>query len=183
VLQRAAMLDGLTGIPNRRHFDELLEREWRRGMRENRPVSLVLIDVDDFTLYNETHGQQGGDMCLRRIAGELKVAVGRGGDLIARFENDAFAVILPGNDEAGARIVADSLRGRVADLGITHEGYTPEGHVSVSAVYATAVPSRDGSPSDLVAAARRDLGRVRKSHDSGTEAYFSLREDSLPGVG
>lgn len=119
-LMRLSSADGLTGIANRRRFDEALLKEWRRCAREARPLALLLIDVDFFKPFNDNYGHQAGDECLKAVARALSQTLHRPSDLAARYGGEEFAVILPGTDEAGALAVAEALRAAVQQMGIAH---------------------------------------------------------------
>lgn len=141
LLARLALTDGLCGIPNRRSFDLSLEREWRRGLRFVRPLSMVLIDVDMFKSYNDQYGHPAGDACLRRIAEIIEDCLERPGDLVARYGGEEFACILPETEGDGAALIAEQLRCAVLGAGISHGGAPAGGHVSISAGVATMIPS------------------------------------------
>ncbi len=143
-LQLISTQDGLTGIPNRRHFDETLEREWRRAARSRRPLSLLMLDIDSFKLFNDTEGHQAGDDCLRNVARALSDTLHRAGDVIARYGGEEFAVLLPATDAGHALQVAEALRSRIEALRMPH-GASPLGIITVSIGAATAVPPRDGT--------------------------------------
>ena len=136
--------DGLTGIPNRRHFDETLGREWRRAARSRRPLSLLMLDIDYFKFFNDTEGHQAGDACLRNVALALSETLHRAGDMIARYGGEEFAVLLPETDAEHALQVGEALRRRVEALQLPHAA-SPLGIVTASIGVATAVPPRDGS--------------------------------------
>ncbi|MBI2305713.1 MAG: diguanylate cyclase [Rhodocyclales bacterium] len=119
-LRRLTSLDGLTGIANRRHFQETLDREWRRSMRKGSEFSILMCDVDGFKAFNDTLGHQAGDECLRRVAQALAGAMVRGGDFVARYGGEEFAAILPDTPLAGALVVAERMRGAIRALDIEH---------------------------------------------------------------
>jgi diguanylate cyclase (GGDEF)-like protein len=119
-LRALTLLDGLTGISNRRHFDEQLDVEIRRARRAGASVALLLIDVDHFKSFNDTFGHQQGDQCLRAVAKVIAALVCRSGDLAARYGGEEFAVLLPKTDLAGATELADALRIAVRALGLEH---------------------------------------------------------------
>jgi diguanylate cyclase (GGDEF)-like protein/PAS domain S-box-containing protein len=121
-LQQLASTDGLTGLSNRRTFDNALERECRRAERAAQQVALVLIDVDRFKNYNDHYGHQQGDNCLRQVAQSVVSTFRRPGDLAARYGGEEFVVILPETDELGAMYVAEKFRSAVQALGIEHGG-------------------------------------------------------------
>jgi diguanylate cyclase (GGDEF)-like protein/PAS domain S-box-containing protein len=122
-LAQLASLDGLTGVANRRSFDEALDREWLRCAREGLPISLLLIDLDHFKAMNDHYGHQRGDECLRQVGATLGVAVRRAGDLSARYGGEEFVILLPGTDAAGALSVAERVRAEIEALAFPHIGY------------------------------------------------------------
>jgi diguanylate cyclase (GGDEF)-like protein len=132
-LRRNSTIDALTGIPNRRRFDETLETEWLRARRASQPLALIMIDVDHFKLYNEQYGHPAGDACLRAVAHALRSACTRPGDLVARYGGEAFAMLLPETGVSGAERVAQRLLDGVVALQIPHAGSTTARHVTVSA--------------------------------------------------
>ena len=127
-LTRLSSLDGLTGISNRRQFDETLLREWRRLGRQGRPLSMLLCDVDYFKQFNDGYGHQVGDECLKAVARTLKDTLRRPADLVARYGGEEFAVILPDTEITGALQVAEAMRSAVEGLNITHR-YSKGGSV------------------------------------------------------
>ncbi len=156
-LERLSREDGLTGIANRRHFEEALESEWRRASRTRTPLSVVMIDIDDFKPFNDTLGHQRGDECLRRVAASLAGVLHRAGDLVARYGGDEFVAILPVMDRAGALEMADVLRHRVEDLGIPSQGARGSSVLTVSVGVSTHFPDEEGSAEALLAAADKAL--------------------------
>jgi diguanylate cyclase (GGDEF)-like protein len=120
LLERLAALDGLTEIPNRRAFDATLQKEWKRAVRESRPIAMLMIDVDLFKQYNDHYGHAAGDECLRRVAHTLAQQLHRGGDFIARYGGEEFAVVLADTDQAGACEVAEHLRRAISTMEIPH---------------------------------------------------------------
>ncbi len=163
-LRGLAAIDGLTGLANRRRFDEQLEREWRRALREAGSLSLVMIDVDHFKRYNDTYGHPLGDTCLRRIAGALGEGARRPGDLAARYGGEEFVLLLPGTPLDGARHVAKQLRRTINDLDIEHRSSAVAAHVTVSLGVASAAPhSAGGSPAGLLRLADQALYDAKRS--------------------
>ena len=142
-LTRLSAVDGLTGIANRRQFDEFLAREWARGTRHETEISLLMCDVDFFKQYNDLYGHQTGDECLRAVAQALASRVKRPTDLVARYGGEEFAVILPDTDLEGARQLGEAMRSEIERLGIAHGG-GKDGIVTMSIGVACTVPNRDG---------------------------------------
>jgi diguanylate cyclase (GGDEF)-like protein len=126
-LKTLAASDGLTGLANRRSFDQTLAMEWARAGRTKKPLSLVLVDVDHFKLYNDLHGHQKGDECLRAVASIIGETALRPADLSARYGGEEFAIIMPETDQRGALKVAERLRATLAKLQLKHgaEGAGP----------------------------------------------------------
>ncbi len=116
MLQRLMNSDGLTGLSNRRHFDEYLELEWRRAMREQQQLSLLMIDVDYFKAYNDSFGHLAGDEALRQVAEAIRGSCSRPSDLPARYGGEEFALVLPNTSPGGARLIAEKLRQTVLAL-------------------------------------------------------------------
>ncbi|MGM3307677.1 diguanylate cyclase domain-containing protein [Anabaena sp. WFMT] len=149
-LQLFALLDGLTGVANRRKFDEYLNLEWQRLARENLPLSLLLCDVDFFKNYNDTYGHLTGDYCLQQIAKALKLAVKRPTDLVARYGGEEFAVILSNTDFQGAISVAEDIRQKVYNLKIPHAQSRVDKFVTVSIGVTTIFPNIKTIPNTLI---------------------------------
>ena len=149
-LPRLSSLDGLTGISNRRQFDETLLREWRRLGRQGRPLSMLLCDVDYFKQFNDAYGHQVGDECLKAVARTLKDTLRRPADLVARYGGEEFAVILPDTEITGALQVAEAMRSAVEGLNITHSYSKGASVVTISIGVASTTPSRTGSDSSVL---------------------------------
>jgi len=139
-LQRLSITDGLTGIANRRMFDEMLAREWRRCARMQKPLSLIMVDIDYFKQYNDSYGHLLGDACLRKVAEQVARSASRPGDLAARYGGEEFAFILGETDMDGAKLVANRICQHVEDLKLEH-GASPSHFVTVSCGVSTVVPS------------------------------------------
>ncbi len=152
-LQNLAESDGLTGIANRRTFDDRLRLEWLRAQREGLPLSLALIDVDFFKRFNDGYGHQQGDECLRQVASTVAAALFRPGDLAARYGGEEFAVIMPGTLEHGANAVAERICDRIRQLALPHAHSDVAAHVTVSIGIATLTPAADADYPALVSAA------------------------------
>lgn len=152
-LERLATLDGLTQIPNRRRFDEYLEQEWRRLTREQQPLALLLIDVDDFKRFNDCYGHQEGDRCLYWVAQAINRSIKRPADLVARYGGEEFAAVLPNTDLEGATTVAQTIRAEVERLQIPHAESSIGKWVTLSLGIACTIPTQATSPNSLLMAA------------------------------
>jgi diguanylate cyclase (GGDEF)-like protein len=158
-LEKLATRDGLTGLANRRCFDDTLAAEWARALRQSQPISLLMVDVDNFKAYNDANGHLGGDECLKRIATAVASEM-RANDLVARYGGEEFAVILPNQALKGAAIVAERIRRRVEQLQLP-SGLAPLRKVTVSIGAATAIAGPDNCASELVAIADAALYRAK----------------------
>lgn len=139
-LRELSATDGLTRVANRRMFDEALEREWGRAMREGEPLSLVMADIDNFKNYNDIYGHVAGDYCLQQVAAALRVSAHRSGDVIARYGGEEFVVVLPRTGAEQAREIAEKIRQQIQSLGIVHSGNPASHYVTLSVGVATEVP-------------------------------------------
>ncbi len=166
-LRDLAGLDGLTGLPNRRTFDDALKNEWRRAMRTKEPLSLLMIDLDHFKTYNDNLGHASGDQCLTTVAGVIAGSVRRAGDLPARYGGEEFAVILPSTGAAGATEVAENFRKLLEAKAIRHPENTAGPFVTASVGTATATPKTQDKIEEILRFAdqalyhAKDLGRNR----------------------
>jgi diguanylate cyclase (GGDEF)-like protein len=171
-LRKMATIDPLTGIANRRRWDEAVELEWRRARRAGRALSLGFVDVDHFKTYNDHYGHTLGDVCLRTVAKALTGACLRPADLVARFGGEEFSVLLPETAEEGAEHLARRVLSAIDELGIPHAA-SPTAHVlTVSVGMATYTPARpplrspsslEGSPAALAEAADRALYSAKRA--------------------
>lgn len=157
-----AATDQLTGLANRRRFNEELEREWRRAARDENPLSLLLLDVDHFKRYNDTYGHPSGDKVLKAVAETIEGVLHRPSDLAARWGGEEFVVLLPGAPLAGAIAVAERVRAAVEALQIPHSG-SGAGCLTISLGIATAFPGRNLSIEPLVAEADANLYEAKNS--------------------
>ena len=162
-LRKLSVVDGLTGIANRRNFDEELARIWRRAQRESAPVSLVLIDIDHFKKYNDHYGHLAGDDCLRRVAQTLQEAVKRPFDLVARYGGEEFAVVLPDTDGPGSYPLAEEMRKAVERLDIAHAASAVSSRVTISSGVAAIAPEAGAQPDGLIAAADACLYEAKRA--------------------
>jgi diguanylate cyclase (GGDEF)-like protein len=160
-LQYLALADGLTGVANRRRFEDFLAAEWRRASRSHGPISLLLLDIDHFKLYNDRYGHQAGDECLARIAAAVTAAVSRPSDLLARFGGEEFVIVLGGTDLQGALMIAREASAIVQGLRIPHAGSPTSEVVTVSIGAAATAVSDTMSESALIRAADAALYRAK----------------------
>ena len=157
MLEALSTTDGLTGLSNRRRFDEFLEREWRRSMRQHSCISLILMDIDYFKEYNDFYGHLAGDECLKRVAGVLLNVVRRAGDLAARYGGEEFACILPDTDAEGAMVVAARIMEGLEGLAMAHVRSPSVDHVTMCCGVATLVPEKEQTASELIRVSDRLL--------------------------
>jgi diguanylate cyclase (GGDEF)-like protein len=162
-LERMAMLDGLTHIANRRRFDAVLQQEWRRCLREHQPMSLLMLDVDDFKAYNDEYGHQAGDRVLISVAKFCTNETQRPSDLAARYGGEEFAVILPNTNAAGALAVAEALAAGIRGAAIPHRRATAAVVVTVSIGVATQQPALQKTAEELVGAADTALYAAKRA--------------------
>ncbi len=158
-----ALVDGLTGVGNRRHFDATVQAEWRRCARTAQPLSLIMVDVDLFKSFNDHYGHQAGDACLQSIASVLKSAFSRSYDMVARYGGEEFVCILPDTPLEGAERKAIELESAVRALGIAHEKSAVAQVVTISLGVAVANPVKGEDCADLVAAADAQLYRAKQA--------------------
>jgi diguanylate cyclase (GGDEF)-like protein len=161
-LRRLASLDGLTGLANRRVFDETLIKEMKRAVRYQTPLSLVLLDIDFFKLYNDHYGHLQGDVCLKAVARVLAGQSRRPGDTVARYGGEEFVAILPETDAAGVAHFADMLLQAVRSMQEPHAASHVAPHVTVSIGTAVLDPVRDDAPEKLIARADAALYRAKQ---------------------
>ncbi len=159
-LQRMALSDGLTGLANRRHFDQRLEAEFKRAIRDQTPIALVMIDVDYFKKFNDQHGHVEGDACLQMVARAVQAGPRRPGDIAARFGGEEFTVLLPGTDIDGAVAVAEAIHAAIAALNVPH-GASPFRSVTISAGVHALTPAHGQPARTLVESADRALYQAK----------------------
>ncbi|MBV5308232.1 MAG: diguanylate cyclase, partial [Chromatium okenii] len=169
ILNQLSHFDGLTGIPNRRAFDERLAQEWKRACRNRDHLAVLMIDIDFFKQYNDAYGHLAGDDCLRRIAGALAKQMQRGSDFVARYGGEEFVCLISGIDQASLAIVTEQLRVNIAVQQIPHSTSSVARYVTISVGAAFCQPTLDSSAFDLMAHAdaqlftAKHLGRNRVS--------------------
>lgn len=162
-LKRLSSQDGLTGIANRRTYDETLDKSWRHAIREKEIISLIMVDIDFFKPYNDTYGHQGGDDCLRKVAQAIQAAVHRPLDLVARYGGEEFALVLPDTPVEGARAIAEKMMSNVAKLKLKHEGSTVSEFVTISLGVACIIPEANSSAEEFVSNADEALYEAKES--------------------
>jgi diguanylate cyclase (GGDEF)-like protein len=161
-LQIMAMMDGLTGIANRRYFDDYYERSWRTAIRLGKPISVIMADIDWFKKYNDAYGHQTGDDCLRQVAVTMRSQTKRAADFVARYGGEEFIVVLPAADRDGAAKFAERVRQQVEMLAIEHS-QSPYGRVTISLGVASVEPRMDDDPLLLVEAADKALYEAKNA--------------------
>jgi diguanylate cyclase (GGDEF)-like protein len=159
-LQLMALSDGLTGLANRRHFDQRLDAEFKRAIRDQTPIALVMIDVDYFKKFNDHHGHVEGDACLQMVARAVQAGPRRPGDIAARFGGEEFTVLLPGTSIDGALAVAEAIRAAIAALKFPHSA-SPFRSVTISAGVHALIPGREQPARALIEAADRALYQAK----------------------
>jgi len=158
LLRQMARVDALTGLANRRHFDETLNSEWRRCTRSGTPLSLMLIDLDHFKLFNDHYGHQAGDSCLQQVAACLKAGFARSHDLVARYGGEEFVCVMPETSLEGAEAKAQGLEKAVRALRIPHDkSPVAGGIVTISLGVAVAMPNVGEECATLILCADRSL--------------------------
>jgi diguanylate cyclase (GGDEF)-like protein len=170
-LRQMSMRDGLTGIANRRSFDERLAVELRRGLRSHAPLSLLMVDIDHFKQFNDHGGHFEGDECIKAVAAALAGAVSRAGDLVARYGGEEFAMLLPETDSDAAIGVAESCLRAVAELRIPHASSSCGEFVSVSIGVCTLVVGADATPATLITRADQALYQAKRAGRSRFVEY------------
>ncbi len=174
-LRRLSMLDGLTGVANRRYLDGVFDAEWRRARRQNRPLGLIMIDIDSFKKFNDTYGHLAGDDCLRQVGMALQASIRRPGDFLARYGGEEFVVLLPNTPPPGSILVAETIRQAVMDLKIPHQSSTASPWVTISSGVASGLPDQFPDAEALLAAADKALYKAK----AGGRNQVVLAEECL----
>jgi diguanylate cyclase (GGDEF)-like protein len=160
-LAAQSRIDSLTGLANRRHFDEVIKTEFRRLKRSGTALSLIMLDVDHFKNYNDAHGHVAGDDCLRRVGALINGMVNRSTDLAARYGGEEFAIVLPETDSGGAAVLAERIRRELANLGIPHAASAVADHVTASLGVVTVAASELTAVQDVIALADEQLYKAK----------------------
>ena len=156
-LERLSVTDSLTGLANRRSFNEFLHREWLRDQREQQPFSVIMVDIDHFKMYNDHYGHLEGDICLQKVSWALQGALCRAGDLLARYGGEEFVAILPHTNRQGAAERAAAFHSHICKLEIPHGASPVSPTVTISVGIASVNPNQSISPSQVVAMADKAL--------------------------
>ncbi len=162
-MSELVLTDPLTGLANRRHFDQTLASEWDRAVRGKHPLAVIMVDIDHFKAFNDSRGHAAGDECLKAVAKALRGHCTRPGDLVCRWGGEEFAVILPGTDAAGAGHVARALVAVVRALGLEHGKSEASPCVTISAGAASTMPADNGSSAALVEKADAALYAAKRA--------------------
>jgi len=170
----------LTGLSNRRYFNEYVDAQWRLAIREQTPFSILMIDVDNFKRYNDTCGHLAGDEVLKRVAGAVHESFVRPMDLAARFGGEEFAVILPSTPVGSLPALGNRLRFNVEGLRIPHGGSTVCQHVTVSVGGATAIPQQDDSYLQLIQVADEALYEAKGTGKNKVVTRAGVRHETRP---
>jgi diguanylate cyclase (GGDEF)-like protein len=163
LLRKLVFLDGLSGVYNRRYFDQQFTMEWARAVRNNSPLSLIMVDVDCFKLFNDRYGHQAGDDCLRQIAVALKGCLKRPADLVARYGGEEFACILPDTHFDDALVLATELEHRIRFLRIAHQDSTVDEIITISVGLATRTVDSVGDAPKLLGLSDTQLYLAKQS--------------------
>lgn len=162
-LQELSERDGLTMIPNRRRFEESLDNEWRRCLRSTLPISLLMIDIDYFKLYNDNYGHLQGDDCLKKVATAIADTVCRPGDLAARYGGEEFAVILGNTYMEGAKHIAEKIVSNIEKLNLSHERSEVSDRITLSIGISTLIPAKEYTTEKLIQNADDSLYEAKEA--------------------
>jgi diguanylate cyclase (GGDEF)-like protein len=168
-MRELSMTDGLTGMANRRHFNDRLAAEWRRCARAGVPLSLIMIDIDHFKLYNDRYGHQAGDVCLQQVSAAMKRCAARPQDLLARYGGEEFILLLPQEGPEGVAAVAQRIQDEVRKLALPHEASPTAATVTISMGLATAMPPLE--PQDANTLIRSADGNLYRAKQTGRDRY------------
>lgn len=168
-LKKLVSIDGLTGISNRRYFDDTFAREWRRALRNQKPLTSILLDIDYFKNYNDTYGHQAGDDCLKSLAKIMEEIVNRPGDTVARYGGEEFVILLPDTDCEGAYLMAEKVRKGVLALKIPHSKSQVSSYVTVSVGVSTIIPSQEMKQRELLEITDEALYKAKAKGRNRTE--------------
>lgn len=162
-LMKSSLVDGLTGLPNRKRFDETLDQEWRRSFRSGDPLSFIIVDIDHFKEYNDTYGHLAGDSCIKKVACQLNNTLRRPGDFLGRWGGDEFVALMPQTDATGAMLLAEKFRHKISILAIPHESSPIIPQITISLGVATMIPRGGECSEELVKRADEALFTAKKA--------------------
>lgn len=175
-LAHMSYVDGLTAIANRRRFNEYLEAEWKRALRNETPLSLILLDIDFFKQFNDHYGHSAGDRCLLLVAQTISTCAKRSSDLVSRYGGEEFAVVLPETDYTGAVNVAAAIQASIRELGIVHDYSEIASLLTVSIGLGCVVPTEKNTPMDLLEAADSKLYDAKNAGRNQVQGQDGLKE-------
>ncbi len=178
-LHHLANSDGLTKIGNRRRFEKFFADEWHRAVRFKTEISLVLLDIDHFKLYNDTYGHQAGDDCLQKVAAALAETIKRPTDLVARFGGEEFAIVLGGTDAEGALNIAEQALKKIRNLKVPHISSKTGEYITVSIGVATIFPQFETTEADLIKAADKALYQAKETGRNRIVSQNVITQKSL----
>lgn len=161
LLETMALIDGLTGISNRRRFDEVLDIEWKRAQRGGTVLALIMADIDYFKAYNDNYGHSAGDQCLKAVAKTLANSLNRPSDMMARYGGEEFVGVMPDIDAEGAHLLAERWRSNVAALALPHQHSKAENYITISVGYASLKPAQNQSSVELLEMADKMLYQAK----------------------
>lgn len=170
-LQRLSREDSLTGLANRRWFAQFLAQTWRTALRDNKAISILIMDIDDFKAYNDTYGHQKGDECLKLVAQAIRSTVGRASDLVSRYGGEEFVVVLGDTPLEGALGIAEQIRAAVESLELPHKAAKYHRHVTLSIGVTSTLPTHDTQPETVLIAADRAMYNAK--HDGKNRVAYS----------
>jgi len=173
-LEKLSLMDGLTGIANRRYFDKEFDKQWRRALRQGDVLSIIMLDIDFFKKYNDHYGHLAGDDCLRRVGCTLGMTVARGGEFVARYGGEEFVALLPSTSLKVAGQLAESARKNVEMLEIEHLQSDVHEYVTVSLGVATVRPARDLNPTSLIEQA--DLALYQAKRAGRNQVWYQAQQ-------
>jgi len=190
-LRYLSNIDGLTGVANRRYFNEMLQNEWLRAQRQlaahdpgrreapAENISLILLDIDYFKQYNDHYGHIAGDECLSQVAQVIKQCLKRGGDMVARFGGEEFVVLLPATTGQGAYVVAENIREQVEALAIEHEYSKVARHITISLGVASMNEAQDQTSIDMLKRADQALYQAKGRGRNRVVEYENIPKQTV----
>ena len=176
-LEKMSRIDSLTGLYNRRYFNEVYQKEWLSASRSQVSLAVLMLDIDNFKKYNDTYGHLQGDKCLQAVAEAVRKAVKRPRDMVARYGGEEFVIILTETDASGAFCIAEQAQTNVRELEIEHLASSPVQIVSVSVGVATMIPYCANHPEELLNMADEALYQSKANGRNCISLYKSFSED------